>query len=1296
MTYRHFSTPLCSLFLVMGLLLPKSFLRAQSASQYLFTPSKGVFTYLAGANTVQPFAVAIVPIGFSFNFCGTNYDYIRIEKGWATFDTAYAGPPDPPNSAASLPDIAPAIFPLWSAWGYPNPLGFNTIIGTKSYLTSGTAPNRVFTIEWRNYRWWWDDLTSANISFQVQLHETTNEISFRYKSEKPLFGMYPTGNLTYGAGSAGIAGGPADFLCLSSFVSVPVASSANFSNALGCTPATGQVYTFTPPAPCSAVPIAGSVAVPADPWNLCMGNFFTLIDTGYSRVSGLGFQWQSSPTGSNWTDLPGATDYNYTYVALSNAQYRLRLTCLATQDSSFTAPVSVTAGAAVTYQPLPYIQDFEDWSGHCDKRDVPGPGWANTPATGQNSWARDDQGYFAGWGGGLQGSEYNRFNIPNHVSGEHSALLPVDAPPGQLGNLDLHLDCSGQTGSRGLYFYYLNYGFVLSTTNSTSSLQLAAGADSLVILLSTNGGSSFSRLAAYTTDTFFWEKKHIDIPSNSPTTVLRFQGTNEVGSAGPLNHICIDSVFVTTPCSAMPVGGTITPGNTLSYCPGSSFKLTSLGATMAGGIKYQWEYSDNGGSSWMSIVNDTNLVLRVGGLYDTTLFRMKVICNTTGQTAFSNTVTANIQPPNGGYAALPFIEDFETWQDQCDTADVPGLNGITHWAASPPGGEERFVREDAYGMNVLIPQSVKGAHSAMSLFGGSPGGYIADEELALANSSLDLLVNCSPPGNKTLQFYLNNRGHANPSITDQVKLYLSTNGGASFEKIGSFDGTSQWEYETLPINSNSAQTVLRFSVEVPEDPNAPANEIGLDYLKMLLDCSGKPSAGTIDSVATRLCANQDFYLSLSGTSAVKLNYKWQRSANGTTWSSIPGATTDAYLYSISSDTWFRCIVTCSGSGLSDTSAPKLFQLLPFYFCYCNASPYTWMGFSGPNIGSATLSDSSSQATLVTTGSPFPLQSVNGNDYHRTSDYMDLPIGLFRDTTYKLRISELWSGTFTATSSLRGFMDFNRDGIYDPVTEMFFEKGFSDLHPVDSQFFHLPSNSGIGYTGMRLIMKWIDSPAVTAPLPTPCDYDGYWGEVEDYVVYINYAPCNGPLNAGIAAISDTLVFSGGTVQLINTSHANPDSLQLSQIAWIWQSSADGVNWTDIPGSEMQDTIDQIVTVKTWFRLKMICQHSSDTSYSNTVYANIQNTGVATTPGSEALQLYPNPTTGKLNLKYLGAQKHALTITVSDISGKQLSKRQYLDIDHGFTAELDLSGYAKGVYLIQTTIDNQTFNNRIILK
>lgn len=85
-------------------------------------------------------------------------------------------------------------------------------------------------------------------------------------------------------------------------------------------------------------------------------------------------------------------------------------------------------------------------------------------------------------------------------------------------------------------------------------------------------------------------------------------------------------------------------------------------------------------------------------------------------------------------------------------------------------------------------------------------------------------------------------------------------------------------------------------------------------------CTGVPEAGTTVTSATTVCAGNSFTLSLNGnTAATGLTYQWQTSPDNAVWTDIPGATTPFLNRTQTLTSYYRCIVTCTGSGNSDNS-----------------------------------------------------------------------------------------------------------------------------------------------------------------------------------------------------------------------------------------------------------------------------------------------------------------------------------------------------------------------------------------
>ncbi|KAA5532954.1 choice-of-anchor J domain-containing protein, partial [Paenimyroides baculatum] len=235
-------------FVAMFILLLGFGARSQVASYVFshnvgtFTPNSSTATQLAAVEA--DFAIsAVTPIGFNFVYGSSTYsDFKMSSDGYISF-SATATNTGSPNLSTANAAIRPIIAPLWGDLD-----GNATVSGTKvskaTYQVTGTAPNRVLTVEWLNWEWSWSSTTPV-ISFQVKLYETTNVIEFVYRHET-------TANTTTTA-SIGIndatGSGNGSFLNLNTSMATPTVTSTTAVTSLSGRPVDNQIFRFTPP-PC--------------------------------------------------------------------------------------------------------------------------------------------------------------------------------------------------------------------------------------------------------------------------------------------------------------------------------------------------------------------------------------------------------------------------------------------------------------------------------------------------------------------------------------------------------------------------------------------------------------------------------------------------------------------------------------------------------------------------------------------------------------------------------------------------------------------------------------------------------------------------------------------------------------------------------------------------------------------------------------------------------------------------------------------------------------------------------------
>jgi len=219
-------------------------LNASSArAQLNFSLSEPTATYTAnsGGTTLittskDDVSSGAVNIGFSFIYnCNTYTQFVASSNGWMSLGNNTTQ--TLPTNALATTGQGPILAPLW------DDLKTSTT-GNINYVLSGSAPNRVLTIEWLNMRWDYNAST-LDISFQVKLYETTNVIEFRY--------LQIGGGISNGSGGAsiGINGGTSatDFYSLASAGAAPVVNYGTETNNIGTRPATNQVYRWTPYVP---------------------------------------------------------------------------------------------------------------------------------------------------------------------------------------------------------------------------------------------------------------------------------------------------------------------------------------------------------------------------------------------------------------------------------------------------------------------------------------------------------------------------------------------------------------------------------------------------------------------------------------------------------------------------------------------------------------------------------------------------------------------------------------------------------------------------------------------------------------------------------------------------------------------------------------------------------------------------------------------------------------------------------------------------------------------------------------
>lgn len=360
-------------------LLPAS---AQSVANYAVTRSTGI-TYSSIVNTGTPCnswryiggfqqddnRSNPIEIGFDFWYNGVRYTEVNIStNGYIDFSTSAnnGGPTTAAygydnsqytNPTGTLNAIAP-FYDDQTTQGAVDPLG-NSI----RTLLTGTAPNRVMTIEWIDMAVYLN--TTPSLNYQVKIYESTGLVQFLYGTM-----TLGTANFTYTCGIN--AATQSNVATAAQLKCQQTANTAAFNNGevnnLTTLPASNSRIAFTPPVP--ANPTAGTLTfsnVQAAQMTLNWPNWAS-NEVGYviySSTDNVNFEFETqtaaNATSATITGLYSGTTYYWRVYAVTEGCLSSPLTGTRATlpGTTFTSVTSGNWGNASTWNTgtVPTVSD---------------------------------------------------------------------------------------------------------------------------------------------------------------------------------------------------------------------------------------------------------------------------------------------------------------------------------------------------------------------------------------------------------------------------------------------------------------------------------------------------------------------------------------------------------------------------------------------------------------------------------------------------------------------------------------------------------------------------------------------------------------------------------------------------------------------------------------------------------------------------------------------------------------------------------------------------------------------------
>ena len=264
-----------SLLLIFLVMIACGALQAAIYEHFVFSGTTGTYTPITGTSIpgiLQDDALSDpIPIGFTFVYGLEVYTEVKVSSnGWIGLGTA-APHSNLSNNLSAATDFS-VLAPLWDDTSLAG--------GDCQYLTTGTAPNRVFTVQYTNLKWnYWAD---NQFNFQVKMYES-GKIEFVYGT---AVGTPENASASIGINIA--PGGAENFYSITPGTP-PTASYLTENFTVNVFPGIGETYVFDPVAPVpndlAALSISGNLTPTvgtATVYNILVRNAGTSAQSNYS------------------------------------------------------------------------------------------------------------------------------------------------------------------------------------------------------------------------------------------------------------------------------------------------------------------------------------------------------------------------------------------------------------------------------------------------------------------------------------------------------------------------------------------------------------------------------------------------------------------------------------------------------------------------------------------------------------------------------------------------------------------------------------------------------------------------------------------------------------------------------------------------------------------------------------------------------------------------------------------------------------------------------------------------------
>ena len=698
---------------------------------------------------------------------------------------------------------------------------------------------------------------------------------------------------------------------------------------------------------------------------------FTVTATGTGNPS-IGYQWQSSVDGTVWTDIVASAVYSnettntLTITAapaeLNGTFYQCNVTGVCgtvTSNPAFiivgdtgidTQPTDQTICDAGAGSATFSVVASNDVTAYQWYEDQGGDNWTTITNGGIYAGATSASLTLSGLTVANNGWKYKCIVTGIASAESNSASLFVIQSPSVTASPANASVCS--TGGSA--------NFAVTASNASSyawQYSTSASGPWTAVANSTPAGTTYT---GGTTAT-------LSVTTTGSTPVASYFYQVVVSGVSPCGSTtsAVAQLSINNPTiSSQPAAASIVAGNTATY----------TAVTAAPAATYQWQRSATLAGTYANVVNATPADVTYTGATSATLSVVtspimaastanyyRVVVTSNGCSVTSTPAQLTVTTYCASAATSSGDEDitnvtFGTLNNTSACASLTGTQGTGSGSADFYTNFRATVPAPSINAGQTIPISVEVTECAGTAYSHEVKVYFDWNQNGLLTDAGEAY---------TIWAYASSNTH---TITSSIAVPATALGGNTIMRVVCKEATISG-----PCVSSSYGETEDYTVSVIPAPL----------------CSGAPTAGTISSPNSGVCAGGTAALTLSGYSAgvIGLNFQWYGRALSGSFAAISGATSATYTTpALTEASEYYCVVSCTTSGQSATS-PTYGVSVNFceYTVTKNAITYNSIMSTGSTYTSLSSADDGLTNTVSLAGTTFKYNGATVTGFYATSN-----------------------------------------------------------------------------------------------------------------------------------------------------------------------------------------------------------------------------------------------------------------------------------------------------------------------